>query len=397
MSPCFQLFQSDDEQFFVSLGAINAVLYRVSDQKVLHVKGNIARRVLRIELTGLPDLVREFVGERSYHPLNLEIPPEPRIQRIILDLTSRCNFRCKDCFSSDSGEDVSEEVVHWLDKLERKEDIQLHLLGGEPLLLPKERLLPLLRAWSTDFRKIVLYTNGSMLDDEHVAAFKVSRVNVRLTFYSSKGVKHDRYTGVPGSFKLAYRAAKLIEGAKIPLKLNLIFDGEDLLAIKTKKTVFDTLAAPRFIDPRRPAGKSCASVYEKDLLNDRVMNSREKHKPLTPLSAAAILQNLHYHPCHGGKVFVGTGGEIYNCIWKGEAPLAHIADLPSRVGEIGRLLRWEAPMRTKYSHCSQCEFCFLCFDCSSLNSYALNHDKPHFCTYNPLAGDHEPRESKIFR
>lgn len=321
------------------------------------------------------------------------------IDRIIVDLTTRCNYACKDCFypTIDNASDISDDVVKWINGLDNKRSIQLYLLGGEPLLLGKGRLFELLAIWTKQFAKTVIFTNGSMIDEDIISAFSTFGINVRLTFYAMDAAKHDAYTGIDGSFDLVYGVAHKLEKAGIPLKLNLIFDGEDLAAIKTRGTIFDTFKSPRFIDARRPSNKLCRSGDEKELLNNRLMNNPSNYKPVTPFSYEEIMLNLNRHPCSGGKLFITTVGDVFNCIWKTGKPLASVSEISSP-NKISEYLERQIPMRLKYSTCKQCEFCFLCFDCSALNDYsnARTQCKPYFCNYDPLAERYESRESKIF-
>ncbi len=98
---------------------------------------------------------------------SLHKSPQPSLRYLELQITKKCNLRCRHCYIGEEGRgtDLSLQVI--VDILEEFEDMQgLRLLvtGGEPLLHPEFRELN--EIISQYALRRVLFTNGTLLDNE---------------------------------------------------------------------------------------------------------------------------------------------------------------------------------------------------------------------------------------
>lgn len=130
--------------------------------------------------------------------------PVPSLRYLELQITNRCNLRCKHCFVN--GEKYSElSVTHIRDILKEFEEMQgLRVLisGGEPTVHRSfERINELL----PDFliRK-VLFTNGLLLNRRTLKKLHVDEIQVSIDGLEAS---HDLLRG-KGTYKKAIKAAK---------------------------------------------------------------------------------------------------------------------------------------------------------------------------------------------
>jgi radical SAM protein with 4Fe4S-binding SPASM domain len=134
----------------------------------------------------------------------------------LLELTLRCNLRCRHCGSTSGRARADElDVAAWTAVIDDVADLggqELVLLGGEPLLAPGwERLAAHARARGLT---PVLISNGLLIDDAmaaRIAAAGVGRVGVSIDGPTPE--IHDAIRGVPGSLARALAALEALRRA----------------------------------------------------------------------------------------------------------------------------------------------------------------------------------------
>ena len=135
----------------------------------------------------------------------------PRL--VALEITRRCDLRCKHCFIS-AGEPRERELDtgRWLQILSQLSDLGtgfITITGGEPFNHPE--ILRILQSCSEKFPKgIRVITNGYRIDEAVVN--ELSKIDIEVMQVSLDGCEktHDWFRGVPGSFQKATRTIKLL-------------------------------------------------------------------------------------------------------------------------------------------------------------------------------------------
>jgi radical SAM protein with 4Fe4S-binding SPASM domain len=128
---------------------------------------------------------------------------------VSLELTWRCNFRCRHCYIPDfhAPENVSApRLLELLEELAEMGTLFLALTGGEPLLRRDWDVIAR-RARELGFQ-VTLLTNGSLIDERSADTLAELAVQVQVSFHSSDPVVFDRVTARTGS------AARVLEGVK---------------------------------------------------------------------------------------------------------------------------------------------------------------------------------------
>jgi len=307
-TPSRQLYQSSDKKNILSLGPINAVLYSTTNQTLLHFPQKVALSILNNDIEKLPQRIIEMLTPDSldFIALNPDRNSDQTIQRICLDMTDNCNFKCKNCFHKDvhEGNTVDDSVIRWINSIPNKKNIELCLLGGEPFLVSRSRLKELICKWEKSFNKLTIYTNGSLIDADWIEFLKGRNVRLRLTFYSLDPDTHDTYTGVLGAYKSTKRLVTNLKAQTIELKLNLIFDKNDARKFKDENNWIKESCVKTFLDIRRPSSPNHLSTADYELIKDKLEFNAANYRPLTALSYDNIVQNICHHPCYCGKLFL---------------------------------------------------------------------------------------------
>jgi len=156
-----------------------------------------------------------------------------------IELTLRCNVRCKHCYilypGATTGEMSTDEVKHILDQLHAKGVLFLLMTGGEILA-------------RCDFDEIYLYakrlgfiitlfTNATLIDEARINFFKRwPPRRIEVTIYGHTEATYEAVTGTPGSFKRFRRGVELVLENGLPLYLKTI-------VIETNKHEYENVKA----------------------------------------------------------------------------------------------------------------------------------------------------------
>ena len=133
-------------------------------------------------------------------------------------ITARCNFVCSHCFSRlDPSEELSpEDALRVVDILADQAVMFLNYGTGEPLL--RRDLFPLTEYAVAKGLKVTMNSNGSLIDA--AAARRIREAgfhSVGISIDSAVPATHDAFRRMPGSFKKAVRAARLLREEGVPL------------------------------------------------------------------------------------------------------------------------------------------------------------------------------------
>jgi len=146
-------------------------------------------------------LTREKVVLKRPH---LKPSPDPSLRYLELQLTSRCNLRCRHCYIGDDTprELSSVQVRSVLKEFEEMQGLRVLLTGGEPLLHSRfdeiNEMLPDL------FIRKVLFTNGVLLKKDVLNRLKVHEIQVSI---DGMAAAHDALRGA-GTWDVALDAVR---------------------------------------------------------------------------------------------------------------------------------------------------------------------------------------------
>jgi radical SAM protein with 4Fe4S-binding SPASM domain len=142
--------------------------------------------------------------------------PIPSLRYLELQLTDRCNLRCKHCYLGETKKtDLPlSEALSALEEFEKIQGLRVLFSGGEPLLYPEISVLA--KQLSRFAVRKVLLTNGTLLRQENLSAWSC----FDEIQFSLDGLKegHETLRG-PGTFRQTLQGIKAAQAQRIPVSI----------------------------------------------------------------------------------------------------------------------------------------------------------------------------------
>lgn len=157
-------------------------------------------------------------------PISVAACPAPSLRYLELQLTHRCNLRCRHCYLGPARPEELplEDAVAITREFAARGGLRLLISGGEPLLYPA------LREFIEETRDLklrrVLLTNGTLLTAATTRWLQVDELQVSLDGWRSG---HERLRGT-GSFDRTCRGLAAARQAGIPLSIASMVHRENI-------------------------------------------------------------------------------------------------------------------------------------------------------------------------
>lgn len=133
-----------------------------------------------------------------------------------LNITERCNLRCKNCYIKPKGEELPQKLIFsLLDQLKDK-SVRLDILGGEPLL--RGNLVEIVAYAKKNLRKgkIFIFTNGTLVTDDLALRLKKAGLDTAIVaLHSHIDTIHESMTQIAGSWHKTVAGISAFLGAGI--------------------------------------------------------------------------------------------------------------------------------------------------------------------------------------
>jgi AdoMet-dependent heme synthase len=295
----------------------------------------------------------EALQRANLYPTSFERP-----MGFQLELTTRCNLRCKHCYNaSGKASELSGEMnrKEWDDVIRQIAELrpfQVIISGGEPLLL-RDWLFATMDKLDETPTRFVLITNGFLADTSMVERLcRYPYYWVQVSIDGATPEAHDGFRGARGSWDRAVRAAVefaargkalVVAHTVHPASLETLPDMVELAAI---------LGATRIIcDEAMPVGRAYANRGEITL------------SPAQRASMAETLYSLQHEyrnrlevmrtsdPAHAFSLAKATGSRVLLIRPNGDVKLDCV--LPFVVGNVRKQRIseiWEAMGRNAWEH-----------------------------------------------
>jgi SynChlorMet cassette radical SAM/SPASM protein ScmE len=150
-----------------------------------------------------------------------------------IDITDRCNLRCKYCYFYTSPADVKQDLPleEWLlffEELKRCAVTEVCLAGGEPFI--REDLPDLIRGIIRNRMRFSLLSNGTLITDE-MAAFLASTGRcdyVQVSIDGSIPITHESFRG-QGTFYQAVEGIRTLQRNNVPAAVRVTIHRKNVL------------------------------------------------------------------------------------------------------------------------------------------------------------------------
>jgi radical SAM protein with 4Fe4S-binding SPASM domain len=174
--------------------------------------------------------------------------------RVMFELTYDCNFKCRHCYVPRAFQAryrkrqlKTKQVFRVLDQLKDSGSLYLGFTGGEPF--KRADIFPILEYSRKLGFQVIIYTNGSFLDEKAVRKLALIRPNkVDITLPGISQSVFENITGVAGSHKAVFKAIELLHQKGIPLGFKSCFLEENAKEIKAIKRFATSMKAQHRLD-----------------------------------------------------------------------------------------------------------------------------------------------------
>jgi len=291
------------------------------NEETLNILDSMMKKKNSFEMDERQKFIYEKLKSRNMIDEDLEyekpmIKNKSLLESIEIEFSGRCNLRCKHCFSSLSGKDMSVEIIDKiLIGIDDLEPVNLIISGGEPLL--NSNLEYILRESSKRNMRIIIMSNGILVNPkicEILSEYGIAKIVVSLDFFKDF---HDFIRG-EGSFEKTVFSIKTLKKYNLPVFITAMVKDKNVCEIEDfKKFCLEELGVLgiRF-SPIMPIGRAKENSYlvsievninsiEGDCDNNDGMKSKD--------ISAIISTNGFY--CGAGikECFISSIGLIYPC------------------------------------------------------------------------------------
>ena len=283
-----------------------------------------------VQLLASRGLVTYGMKDRAEHSAN----GEGRIENIAINVTRRCNLRCRFCYNlerlvdSSAGELSLADIVSVLDASRPfwRDRPSLSILGGEPLLDENKTLGLITYAHKKGLVPIVS-TNGTLISPGFARQAAKHAAEVQVSVDGALDGTNDHVRG-KGSFARAVAGIKVLVEAGTHTILSMVCHKGNFSELEQFYELGLSLGVSevRFIPLKRIGGadtSGCKPVPLDELIAAAVSLFRKhpEYKPLTGRDAFSIVASSCQHAIR--RVSCGTGvqtflldanGDIYPCL-----------------------------------------------------------------------------------
>lgn len=144
-----------------------------------------------------------------------------------LELTNKCNLKCIHCYAESSPFNELESKIDfekWKNVLDDSYNLncrKVQFIGGEPTIYPRLNDL-IVYARTIGFEFIEVYTNGTVINPEHIRTFIDNDVKVAFSVYGHNPEVHEKITNGKGSFKRTMKNIAMVKNSGIEFRISVI-------------------------------------------------------------------------------------------------------------------------------------------------------------------------------
>lgn len=214
-----------------------------------------------------------------------------------LEITHQCNLSCKHCYAECSPKDsVTGEVTctDWIRLISEAKELgcnAIQFIGGEPALHPNLKEL-LRHAKDCSFDRIELYTNGTLLNREHLMFLKQNGISIATSVYSDSARIHDFITSHEGSFQKTVAFIRQAQEFGLEMRVGVVAMKENDQSIGGTVDFLKSLGIRDVkVDRERKVGRSSSHDHLEDKDGELCGN------------------------CWKGTLCISASGEVFPCVF----------------------------------------------------------------------------------
>ena len=300
---------------------------------------------------------------------------KPVIRAAWIEVCTGCNLRCIHCYNGEQPQmQMSMQDFREVCETLSASGIQrVQLIGGEPFSHPD--IIRMMQTAADAFSSVEIFTNGTLLTEEHCSVMKAHRIRAALSVYSYRDDMHDAVTGIPGSHRKTERAIAMLAAYGIPHRIAPIRMKGIGIGERGGKPYQLTDA-----DIVRTAGRGSLRLLDASLLREKLITRETFRRPPDPEKIIAAVSG---HPCFARKIYVTADLTVFPCVME-----RRILHGTLRGHTLDGIINPAVTGMSKdhVTGCRDCEYRYACSDCRPDSLSGDPAAKPYYCTYDEQRG-----------
>ena len=294
-----------------------------------------------------------------------------RLYSATIELTYRCNEKCRHCYVYDEGgEEMStSQIMKILDGLYDMGVATLLFTGGE--VFTRKDIFEILEYAYKKHFAMDIFTNGTLLDESKIIKLKnLWPKSIQFSIYSHIPQKHDAVTQIKDSHEKTINAIKTCIAVGIPVKIKMpVFKetADDISGvIELAKSLGASVSISNDITPKKNGDTSPLKMR---ILNNKKLGDVSKNieEKLGDLYKNTNNKTLDSHICSAGTrmISINPYGKVYPCanfpMCIGDALTQSIKDIWENSEELNKWRKLNKTANRKDCiNCKHLKYCRYC-------------------------------------
>jgi radical SAM protein with 4Fe4S-binding SPASM domain len=211
--------------------------------------------------------------------------PVPPPFMVSYSITTKCNLKCKHCYSGSVDEAApdelsTEEAFRLIDELSSWGVGLLIIDGGEPLC--REDMLDVVKHASSKGLRTTIGSNGTLIDEDTARRMLDAGVMaVAISVDGADAKTHDTLRGVDGAFEQTLKGVEACRNARLPFQFNTVIRKDTLSQLEDllRMAVDQGADAAEFFD-------LVAAGMARDECREQVLSNDERRRAMEWLAEA---------------------------------------------------------------------------------------------------------------
>lgn len=366
----------------------------------------------------LADMLRKQIGmyydnavyiDKFYigsHPkMDTIMPPNYAISNVFLELDTKCNFNCVFCKNGDNTlfrmtgckrwktSTVIREIKIWksvIDQVSKLGCKQITFIGGEPFLQINElkELIPYAKLQGIG--KILIFTNGSLLNDDAIKLIKTYDIELNVQLLAGYAETYARIAGVPDAANIVSKNIFSLVESDINYSLTYLVSRMNENEIQTALDHYGLKT-----DANKMRLAYLYPLPNNDYYSEKFVEAMyDKKKTLRKIDVSSFCNAMKFHNCFGHQLAVTAQGDLLPCIMSRSLALGNVkdADIVSLLSD-SNYDYFKGLTKDAIEGCKECAYRYGCFDCRALELSATGRiEGMEYCR---LKQQYEPATLKI--
>ncbi len=267
-------------------------------------------------------------------PRKIKVPqsPVPSLRYLLLNITNKCNLKCKHCYLGESGnKEVGIRLFeNTVSQFEDMGGLKLMISGGEPLLHSKFReLMEILPSYEL---RVVVLSNGTLIRKKEAKKLSEYIDEVQV---SIDGIKsHDLLRG-KGSYDKAMRGISALKGSGVPVSIATMVHRYNAREFGDMKKLFSGLGVLSWsVDVPCSAGNLKAN-------KDYILPPEEASQLLNYGFGAGAHESTGDYTCGSHLCSVLPDGAVSKCGFFDDEPVGDVNDLKAAWAKLCKNYLWK--------------------------------------------------------